>query len=108
MVGAAAVLRNNVLDGEIAERELAAAPVAPALLLTEQHVLVLALRHRRVDVGAPGNVGAGGNQPVVEQAAHGLLQTHVDQYDGLGRDVYADPTPAQVFDGHASWTLYKS
>ena len=37
-----------------------------------------------VDVGAPGDVGAGRDQPVVEQVAHGLLQAHVDQLDGLG------------------------
>ena len=41
-------------------RGLAAAPVAPALLLAEQHVLVLAVRHWRVDVGLPRDVG---NQP---------------------------------------------
>ena len=37
-----------------AEGELAAASVAPALLLAEQDVLVLAVRYRRVDVGALG------------------------------------------------------
>ena len=41
MVGTAAALRNNVVDGEIAERELAVAPVAPSFLLAAQDVLVL-------------------------------------------------------------------
>ena len=100
MVGAAAVFRNNVVNGEVAELEGHPSPVAPAFLLAEEDVLVLAIRHWRVDVGAPGDVGAGRNQPVVEQVAHGLLQAHVDQLDGLGRDVDADPAPAQVLGGH--------
>ena len=40
-------------------------------------------------------------QPVVEQTPHGLLQAHVDQLNSLGRDVDADPAPAQVLGGHA-------
>ena len=48
------------------ERKLAEAPVAPAFLLTEQDVLVQPVRHRRVDVGAPGDVGTSRDQPVVE------------------------------------------
>lgn len=47
-------------------------PVAPALLLAEQDVLVLSVRHRHVDVGA------GCQQPVVEQVAHRPLQAHID------------------------------
>ena len=50
---------NDVVNLQDGERELAAATVAPALLLAEQDVLVLAVRHRRIDVGAPGSVGAG-------------------------------------------------
>ena len=65
-----------------AEGELVAASVAPALLLAEQDVLVLAVRYRRVDVGAPGDVCTGRHQPVVEQIVHDLLQAHIDQVDG--------------------------
>ena len=43
-----------------AEGELATTPVAPALLLAEEDVLVLAVGNRRVDVGAPGDVGPAG------------------------------------------------
>ena len=49
MVGAAAVFRNNVVNGEVAE-----------------------------------------------QVAHGRLQVHIDQFNGLERDVDSDPAPAQV------------
>ena len=69
MVGAAAVFRNDVVNGEIAVLEGHPTPVAPAFLLTEQNVLVLTVRCRRVDVCAPGDVGAGRYQPVVEQVA---------------------------------------
>ena len=92
---------DDVVNLQDAERELAAAPVAPAFLLAEQHVLVLAVGHRRIDVGAPGDIGADRHQPVVEQVAHGLLQAHVDQLNGLGRDVDTDPAPAQVLGGDA-------
>ena len=44
---------------KVTERELAPASVAPALLLAEEHVFVLPVRHRRVDVGTPEYVGAG-------------------------------------------------
>ena len=30
-------------------------------------------------------------EPVVEEVAHGLLEPHVDELDGLWRDVDADP-----------------
>ena len=78
MVGAAAVFRNNVVNGEIAELEGRPTTVAPAFLLAEQDMLVLAVRHRRVDVRAPGNVRASRHQPIVEQITHRLLQAHVD------------------------------
>ena len=56
--------------------------------------------HRSVDVGVPRDVNAG-RKPVVEQVTRGLLQTHIDQLNGLGRDVDADPAPAQVLSGDA-------
>ena len=57
---------------------------APAFLLAEPDVHGLPVGHRNVDVGAAGDLGAGCYQPVAEQVAHGLLQAHVDQLDGLG------------------------
>ena len=59
VVLAAAAARNDVVNLQDAEGELAAATVAPAFLLAAQHVLVLAVRYRRIDVGAPRDVGAG-------------------------------------------------
>ena len=53
-------------------------------LLAEPDVHGLPVGHRNVDVGAAGDLGAGCYQPVAEQVAHGLLQVHVDQLDGLG------------------------
>ena len=101
MVGAAARAGNAVVDLEQLEREVALAAVAEALLLSEQDVLVLAVGNGRLDVGAARDVIAGGDVAVVEQAAHGLLETHVDQLDGLGGDVDADPLAAQPVGGDA-------
>ena len=101
VVGAAVGAGDDVVDLQDAEGELAAAAVAAAFLLAEEDVFVLAVGDGRVDVGATGNVGAGGDQAVVEELAHGLLQAHVDQFDGFGRDVDANPAAAQVFGGHA-------
>ena len=84
-----AAARDDVVHLKYAKWELTAVPVAPVLLLAEQDVFVLAVGYRGVDVGAHGYVGLGGNKPLVEQVAHGLLQAHVDQFDGLGRDVDA-------------------
>ena len=50
----------------------------------------------RVDVRAPWDVGAGCHQPVVEQVAHGLLQAHVDRFDGVFdvlQSMHKDSTP---------------
>ena len=41
------------------------------------------VRHRQVDIGPREYVRASRHQPIVEQVAHGLLQAHVDQIDGL-------------------------
>ena len=76
-------LGDDMVDLEDTERELAPTSVASAFLLAEQDVLVLAVGHPHVDVGTPGDVGAGNHRSVVEQVAHGLLQAHVDQIDGL-------------------------
>ena len=75
---------DDVVHFEDAERELVATPVAPAFRLAEPDVHGLPVGHRNVDVGAAGDLGAGCYQPVAEQVAHGLLQAHVDQLDGLG------------------------
>ena len=96
VVLATGALRNNVVYLEDAERELAAASVAPALLLAEQDMLVLAVGYQGLDIGAPGDVGAGCYQPIVEQVGHGLLQALADQFDGLGRDVDAGLAPVQI------------
>ena len=53
-----------------AEGGLAATAVAPAaLLLAKPHVLVLTVGNQHVDVSAPGDVGAGSNEAVVEQSS---------------------------------------
>ena len=55
---------DDVVNLQDAERELTTAHVAPVLLLAEKNVLVLATRHRRVDFGAPGDVGTGCHRPI--------------------------------------------
>ena len=101
MVSAAPRLRDDVIDLEDSERELRPAAVAEALLLAEQDVLVLAVGNEGVYVRAPGNVRAGGDVAVVEQAAHGLLEAHVDQLDGFRGYVDAYPLAAQLVGGDA-------
>ena len=54
---AAGALGDDVFNCQDAERVLAAAAVAPAFLLAEEDVLVLPIRGRHVNVGAPGDVG---------------------------------------------------
>ena len=54
-----------------------------------------------VNIGTARDVRPGGDQAVVEQAAHGLLEAHVDQFDGLGGDVDANPLAAQVLRRYA-------
>ena len=101
MVSASPRLRYDVIDLEDSERELRPAAVAEALLLAEQDVLVLAVGNGSLDVRAPGDVGTGGEVAVVEQAAHGLLEAHVDQLDGFRGYVDADPLAAQLVGGDA-------
>ena len=74
VVLAADALGDDVVDLKVAERELAPASVAPALLLAEQGMLVLAgmAPARRCRCGQ------------FEQVAQGLLQGDVDQLNGLG------------------------
>ena len=92
----AGALGDDVVHLQNAKRELAAAAVAPAFLLAEQDMLVLTVGYQGLDIGAPGDVGAGCYQPIVEQVGHGLLQAHADQFDGLGRDVAAGLAPVQI------------
>ena len=85
MVRPASALRHHVVDGEVAEGEHHPTAVAQALLLAEEHVLVLAVRDRRVNVRPPGDVVAVCDVAVMKQAADRLLETHVDELDGLWR-----------------------
>ena len=73
IVLATAAMWDDVIDFQDAAGELATTAVAPAFLLTEKDVLVLPVGHWRVNVGAPGDVGGGRTQPVVEQVAPRLL-----------------------------------
>ena len=55
----AGALGDDVVHLQNAKRELAAAAVAPAFLLAEQDMLVLTVGYQGLDIGAPGDVGAG-------------------------------------------------
>ena len=66
MVAAATGLRDDMVNLQDAERKFAATTVAPPLLLPEQHVLVLPVRNRRVNIRPPGNIRPRRNQPVVK------------------------------------------
>ena len=101
MVGAAPGLGDSVVNLVQLEWEVSPAPGAQPFLLTEQDVLVLAVGNGSLDVCASGDVGAGGDVAVVEQAAHGLLEAHVDQLDGFRGYVDADPLAAQLVGGDA-------
>ena len=68
VVRPAGVDGNEVVHLQVSEVEGGPAASAAALLLTEEDMLVLAVRPESIDVRAAGNVGAGGDQAVVEQA----------------------------------------
>ena len=88
VVAATNPLRDDVVYLQDLERELRPASVASALLLTKQDVLVLTVRHRHVDVSAPGDVGAGRNPPVAgyEQGQRMGAQRLLPNYGrGFGR-----------------------
>ena len=102
MVRPAPRLRDDVVNGEVAEGEQHLASSAQPFLLPEQYVLVLAVGDGCFDVGPPGYIGAGGDVAVMKKAAHSLLQAHVDQLHGLGGYVYANPAALQLVGGNAS------
>ncbi len=77
MIGAATVFRNDVVDCEIAKRELAAAAVAPALLLARQCVFVPAARRWLVDVGAPAIA------PIARRTAHQAITAFAMNWESL-------------------------
>ena len=79
VVLAAGVLGDDVINLQVAKLESGTAPAATALLQPEQDVLVLAIGDRRINVGAPWDVGARRYQTVVEQLSHRLLQAEIDQ-----------------------------
>ena len=58
--------RNDVVDLKDAERELAAAAVAPTFPLAEENLFVLAVRNWLVDVSTPGE------QPVMQPVTRRL------------------------------------
>ena len=102
VVLAAGVLGDDVINLQVAKLESGTPPAATALLQPEQDVLVLAIGDRRINVGAPWDVGARRYQTVVEQLSHRLLQAEVDQLYGLGRDVDPEPAAPQVIRRDAS------
>ena len=63
--------------------------------------LFLQVVDRRVDVRATWDVGAGGDEPVVEQVAHEVAEAQVHKLDGLRGQVYANPLAAQLLGGYA-------
>ena len=66
IVLAAGSLRNDMIDLEDAKGKIGAATVAPALLLAEENLFVLAVRNWLGDVGAPGE------QPVMQPVTRRL------------------------------------
>ena len=57
VVAAAPLLRDDVVNLEVAELERRRAPATPALLLAEQHVLVLAVVGAHADLIAAEGIG---------------------------------------------------
>ena len=78
VVRPAGVDGNEMVHLQVSEFEGGSASSAMALLLAKENVLVLTVRPWCVDVGA------GGDQTVVKQAAHGLLEPYIDQLHGFG------------------------
>ena len=95
VVRPASALRHHVVNGEVAEGEHHPTAVAQALLLPVEDVLVLPVGDGSLDVRPSRNVRTGGDIAVMKQAAHGLLEPHVDQFHGLRGYVYANPLAAE-------------
>ena len=73
IVLAAGSLRNDMIDLEDAKGKIGAATVAPALLLAEENLFVLAVRNWLGDVGAPGEQPV--MQPVTRRLPGGSVST---------------------------------
>ena len=69
VVPTVALTRIDMIHRSNANREPAAAPVAPCLLLTQQDVLVLSVWYRGVYAGVNWDVGAALNQSVAAQVS---------------------------------------
>ena len=95
MVRPGSTLRHHVVNGEVAEGEHHPTAVAQAFLLAEEHVLILAVVLRGVNVRTPGDVGTGGHIAMMKEAAHCLLEPHIHQFNSLWGYVYANPLAAK-------------
>ena len=69
-------LRHHVVNLHYLEQKLRLAPPAHPLLPAKQHVLLLPVRDRGLDIRAPRNVRPSRDQPIVEQTSHELPQPH--------------------------------
>lgn len=95
VVRTAARLWDHVVNLEVAEFERRRAACTTAFLLAEQHVLVLPVVPRSLNVVSPRDVVSRGDESVVKQISDGLLQADVDQFGGLRRDIDPDPIAVQ-------------
>lgn len=100
VVGAAAFLWDDVVDGEVSVGEHGEATVAAAFLLSEEgaFVLVGVVWGDVAEVGAVGDVGA--VCALVEESEF-VVEACFDEVGGSGGDVDADPLAAEVFCGDA-------
>ena len=91
MVSPAPRARDNMVNIERPKRKLCIAPVAPSLLLPEQHMPILPVRYRRIHIRPPRNICPRRNQTVVEQVPHRSPQPHIHKLDSLRRKVNPNP-----------------
>ena len=92
---------DDVIHLEQLEGEFHLAAAATPFLLAEEDVAVLAVGAGLADVGAPGDVVAGGHQAAVEEITHEIPQADVDQLGRFDREVDAEPLAAELLGGDA-------
>ena len=100
VVGSALATRDDVIDFKVSCLEVLGATRAVAFLNAVEREPVRSVGWEMAQVGTHGNVRAGRDVPGVKEAAHRLLQAHVDELGGLGANVDARPSAVRVVGGN--------
>ena len=102
MIGSTATRWDDMIDFKMSELESRVTAVASPFLFTEQHVFVLPVVLGGINVCTSRDVCTVGDEAIVEETTHRLLEPYVDQIGGFRRDIDSHPLTAQTFRSNAS------